>query len=321
VTFPANPTICFAHVAYRCADRFVERGAPFPFFEVRSLPELEARIGEADVLVVSGLWRNSLPALSPRLKFVQSLSAGTDQYDRAVFARHGIRLASAAGANANAVAEHAVGLLLGVTRKLFIARDDQHKGFWSGMKGDFLQREDELAGKTAIVVGTGRIGAKLIRLLKAFDMHVIGVRQNPASGAAGADEVHATAALPSLLPRADAVILVCPLTDATRGLINAASFAAMKPSAILVNCARGPVVDEAALIAALSENRIRAAGLDVFATEPLPAESPLWTLPNSFVTPHTAGETCAYENNVLDLMMENIRRLQQGASSLVNQVV
>jgi phosphoglycerate dehydrogenase-like enzyme len=321
VTFPANPTICFAHVAYRCADRFVERGAPFPFFEVRSLPELEARIGEADVLVVSGLWRNSLPALSPRLKFVQSLSAGVDYYDQAVLRAAGVRLASASGANANAVAEHAVGLLLGVTRKLFIARDDQHKGFWSGMKGDFLQREDELAGKTAIVVGTGRIGAKLIRLLKAFDMHVIGVRQNPASGAAGADEVHATAALPSLLPRADAVILVCPLTDATRGLINAASFAAMKPSAILVNCARGPVVDEAALIAALSENRIRAAGLDVFATEPLPAESPLWTLPNSFVTPHTAGETCAYENNVLDLMMENIRRLQQGASSLVNQVV
>ena len=321
MSFPANPTICFAHVAYRCGERFAARGAPFPSFEVRSLPELEARFGEADVLVVSGLWRNTLPALSPRLKFVQSLSAGTDQYDRAVFAQHGIRLASAAGANANAVAEHAVGLLLGVTRKLFIARDDQHKGFWSGMKGDFLQREDELAGKTAIVVGTGRIGAKLIRLLKAFDMHVIGVRQNPASGAAGADEVHATAALPSLLPRADAVILVCPLTDATRGLINASSFAAMKPSAILVNCARGPVVDEAALIAALSEGRIRAAGLDVFATEPLPAESPLWTLPNSFVTPHTGGETCAYENNVLDLMMENIGRLQQGASSLVNQVV
>ena len=321
MTFPANPTICFAHVAYRCAERFAARGAPFPNFEVRSLAELEARIGEADVLVASGLWRNTLPALAPRLKFVQSLSAGTDQYDRAVFARHGIRLASAAGANAHAVAEHAVGLLLGVTRKLFMARDDQHDKHWSGMKGDFAQREDELAGKTAIVVGTGRIGAKLIRLLKAFDMHVIGVRQNPASGAAGADEVHATSALPSLLPRADAVILVCPLTDATRGLIGAASLAAMKPSAILVNCARGPVVDEAALVAALRESHIRAAGLDVFATEPLPAESPLWTLPNSFITPHTGGETCAYENNVLDLMMENISRLQQGASGLVNQVV
>jgi phosphoglycerate dehydrogenase-like enzyme len=321
VSFPARPTICFAHVAYRCGDRFAERGAPFPHFEVRSLPELEARIGEADVLVVSGLWRNTLPALAPRLKFVQSLSAGTDQYDRAVFAAHGIRLASAAGANANAVAEHAVGLLLGVTRRIFVARDDQHARHWSGMKGDFAIREDELAGKTAIVVGTGRIGAKLIRLLKAFDMHVIGVRQNPDAGSAGADEVHATAALPALLPRADAVILVCPLTDATRGLIGAAALAAMRPSAILVNCARGPVADEAALVAALAEGRIRAAALDVFATEPLPADSPLWTLPNSFVTPHTGGETCAYETNVLDLMMENIARLQRGEASLVNQVV
>lgn len=321
MSFPSRPSICFAHVAYRCGERFAARGAPFPFFEVRSLPELEARIGEADVLVVSGLWRNTLPALSPRLKFVQSLSAGTDQYDRAVFARHGIRLASAAGANANAVAEHAVGLLLGVTRRLFLARDDQHRQHWSGMKGDFAEREDELAGKTALVVGTGRIGAKLIRLLKAFDMHVIAVRQNPEAGAAGADEVHAAAALPSLLPRADAVILVCPLTEATRGLIHAGSFAAMKPTAILVNCARGPVVEEAALIAALAEGRIRAAALDVFATEPLPPESPLWRLPNCFVTPHTGGETCAYENNVLDLMLENIARLQRGGAALVNQVV
>jgi D-2-hydroxyacid dehydrogenase (NADP+) len=320
VTFPANPTICFAHVAYRCAERFAERGAPFPHFEVRSLAELEARIGEADVLVVSGLWRNTLPALSPRLKFVQSLSAGTDQYDRAVFARHGIRLASAAGANANAVSEHAVGLMLGITRKLFVARDDQHQKFFSGMKGDFAQREDELAGKTAIVVGTGRIGTRLIRLLKAFDMHVIGVRQNPASGTAGADEVHATSALPALLPRADFVVLVCPLTDATRGLIGAEALAAMKPGAYLVNCARGAVVEEPALIAALQSNAIRGAALDVMVTEPLPAESPLWTLPNCYLTPHTGGETCAYEINVLDLMMENIARLQRGEASLVNQV-
>lgn len=321
MSLPAAPNICFAHVAYRCAERFAARGAPFPHVEVRSLPELEARIGEADVLVVSGLWRNTLPARAPRLRFVQSLSAGTDQYDRAVLAAHGIRLASAAGVNANAVAEHAVGLLLGVTRKLFAARDDQRAKHWSGMKSEFAAREDEIAGKTAIVVGTGRIGTKLIRLLKAFDMQVIAVRQNPSAGAAGADEVHAPSALPVLLPRADAVLLVCPLTEATRGLIGAAALAAMKPSAILVNCARGPVVEEAALIAALAEGRVRAAALDVFATEPLPPDSPLWTLPNCFVTPHTAGETCAYEDNVLDLMMENIARLQRGEARLVNEVV
>jgi phosphoglycerate dehydrogenase-like enzyme len=189
------------------------------------------------------------------------------------------------------------------------------------MKGDFAIREDELAGKTAIVVGTGRIGGKLIRLLKAFEMHVIAVRQDPAAGAAGADEVHAAAALAGLLPRADFVVLVCPLTDATRGLIGAAALAAMKPSAVLINCARGAVVDEPALIAALGAGRIRAAGLDVMVEEPLPAASPLWTMPNVFLTPHTAGETCAYENNVLDLMMENIARLQRGEAALVNQVV
>lgn len=320
-SFPANPTICFAHVAYRCADRFAARGAPFPHFEVRSLDELQARIPEADVLVVSGFWRNTLPALTTRLKFVQSLSAGTDQYDRPTFKEHGIALASAAGGNAAAVSEHAVSLMLGITRKLFIARDDQHKKFWSGMKGDFTQREDELNGKTAVVVGMGAIGKRVIRVLKALDMTVIGVRANPASGAEGADEVHGTSGLPQILPRADFVVLVCPLTAETTGLINGAALAAMKPTAYLINCARGKVADEEALIAALQNRTIRGAGLDVMATEPLPPESPLWTLPNAFLTPHTAGETCAYEDNVLDLMMENIKRLQAGRSDLVNRVV
>lgn len=320
-SFPAKPNICFAHVAYQGGARFAARGAPFPYFEVRSLPELEARLPEADVLVVSGFWRNTLPTLTKRLKFVQSLSAGTDQYDRPTFKENGIALASAAGGNAAAVSEHAVSLMLGITRKLFIARDDQHKKFWSGMKGDFAQREDELNGKTAVVVGMGAIGKRVIRLLKAFEMTVIGVRANPASGTEGADEVHSTAALPELLPRADFVVLVCPLTPETTGLINEAALRAMKPSAYLINCARGKVADEEALIAALQGNVIRGAGLDVMATEPLPVESPLWGLPNAFLTPHTAGETCSYEDNVLDLMMENIARLQAGRSDLVNRIV
>ena len=319
--FPEDPTICFAHSAYRAGDRFAGRGAPFPSFEVRSLDELQARIMDADVLVVSGFWRNTLPALTDRLRYVQSLSAGTDQYDRAVLARHGIALASGAGANAAAVSEHAVGLMLGITRRLFTARDDQHAKHWSGMKGDFAIREDELNGKTAIVIGMGAIGRRVIRLLKAFGMKVIGVRANPASGAEGADEVHATAALSQILPRADFVVLVCPLTPETTGLIGADALAAMKPSACLINCARGRVVDEAALIAALQNGTIRAAGLDVMATEPLPPESPLWTFPNAFLTPHTAGETCAFENNVLDIMMENIARLQAGRADLVNRII
>ena len=314
------PTICFAHVAYRCGERFAQRGTGLPFFEVRSLPELEARIPEADVLVVSGLWRNSLPALAPRLRYVQSLSAGTDQYDREVFRRHGIRLASAAGANANAVSEHALALMLGITRRLFGARDDQHRRHWSGMKGDFAEREDELAGKTALVVGLGRIGGRLVRLLKAVDMRVIGLRANPSAGTEGADEVHGLDALPALLPRADFVVLVCPLNAQTEGLINAAALGAMKPSAWLVNCARGRVVDEPALIAALEARRIAGAALDVMVEEPLPASSPLWVMPNVHLTPHTAGETRAYEDNVLDLMLDNLARLRAGRDELVNGI-
>jgi D-2-hydroxyacid dehydrogenase (NADP+) len=319
-SFPDKPTICFSHVAYRSGDRFAERGGPYPSFEVRTLEELQARAGEADVLVCSGFWRNNLPELAPRLKYVQALSSGTDAFDREVLKKHGITLCNAAGANAAAVSEHAVGLMLGMVRRLF-ARDDQHRKHWSGMKGDFAIREDELAGKTAVVVGMGNIGVRLIKLLKAFEMTVLGIRANPASGAAGADEVHATSELPNLLPRADFVVLVCPLTPETTNLIDAKAFALMKPGAYLVNCARGKVVDEEAMIAALQSNRIRGAGLDVMAVEPLPPESPLWTLPNAFLAPHTGGETCAFEDNVLDIMMENIDRLKAGRTDLVNKIV
>ena len=321
MSFPSNPTICFAHVAYRGGDRFTERASPYPFFEVRTVEELQARAAEADVLVCSGFWRNTLPELSPRLKYIQAYSSGTDAFDREVLKKHGITLCNAAGTNAAAVSEHAVGLMLGMVRRLFVARDDQHKKHWSGMKGDFAIREDELAGKTAIVVGMGKIGERLIRLLKAFEMTVIGIRANPASGKAGADEVHATSELPKLLPRADFVVLVCPLTPETENLIDAKAFALMKPTAYLVNCARGKVVDEEAMIEALRSNRIKGAGLDVMAVEPLPPESPLWTLPNAFLAPHTGGETCAFEDNVLDIMMENIDRLQAGRTDLVNKIV
>ncbi len=318
---PERPTVLFAHPAYRGLERMTARGLPFEGIEARARDELDAKIGAADVLVASGLWRNDLPAIAPRLRFVQSFSAGTDQYDRDVLRRRGIRLASAAGANAGAVAEHAVALMLGIKRRLFSARDDQHRKHWSGMKSAFADREDEIAGKTALVVGMGRIGGRLVELLKCFRMTVLGVRADPARGAAGADEVHGLAALPVLLPRADFVVLVCPLTPETTQLIDEAALAAMKPAAWLVNCARGRVCDEAALIAALAQGRIAGAALDVMATEPLPPESPLWTLANVFLTPHTAGETCACEDNVLDLMAENIARLQRGEAELVNGIV
>lgn len=314
-------TLCFAHVAYRFGDRFAPRNTGMRFIEVRSREELDARIAEADVLVCSGLWRNDLPRVATKLRFVQSASAGTDQYDRAVMKAAGIRLASGQGVNANAVSEHAIALMLALLRRIPEARDNQAKHVWRGMMGDFSKREDEAGGKTTVLVGLGRIGGRIARLCKALGMQVVGVRQNVAGGPEGADEVHSFRDLHAILPRADFLILACPLTEQTRNLVDAAALSALKPTAQVINVARGRVVDEAAIIAALRERRITGAALDVTADEPLPADSPLWDMPNVLITPHTGGETHKYEDNVLDFMMENIARLQRGEASLVNQVV
>jgi phosphoglycerate dehydrogenase-like enzyme len=314
-------TIGFAHAAYQLGQRFAPRDAGLSSFEVRNFADLEARIAEADVLVVSGMWRNELLAKAPRLRFVQSISAGVNQYDQTMFRAKGVRLASAQGVNEIAVAEHAMSLILGLRRQLHIARDNQARRHWRPMIADIPAREDELAGKTLLIVGYGRIGQRLARLAKAFDMRVIGLKRNPAGWAAPADAVHAIADLARLLPQADVVVLTCPLTPETTGLIGAKALAAMNPSALLINVARGAVVDETALIAALEQSRIAGAGIDVTVEEPLPDASPLWRCQHALITPHTAGETQAYEDNVLDILMENLERLWRGETALRNEIV
>jgi phosphoglycerate dehydrogenase-like enzyme len=321
--FPSKDqlTICFAHAAYQMKNRFDARQTGIRNFEVRAYDDLQKRVGEADVVVVSGMWKNDLIAHAPKLKFIQSISSGMDQYSREQLGAKKVRLASAAGVNARAVAEHAMSLILAVARRLPEARDNQHKKMWRGMIGDLAEREDELGGKTLLVVGMGRIGSDLAKLAKAFDMKVMGIRRDPAQGANGADSIHAMADLVKLVPQADFVALTCALTPETTGLMSSAAFAAMKPSSVFVNVARGKVADEAALIETMKGGKIWAAALDVTADEPLPASSPLWTMPNVFITPHTAGETRRYEDNVIDILMENLERLWRGETALRNQVL
>jgi phosphoglycerate dehydrogenase-like enzyme len=314
-------TICFAHAAYRMAERFALRNTGLAHVEVRSAEELARALPGANVLVVSMLWKNELAPIAGKLKFIQSISAGTDQYDRGVLRKHGIRLASAAGVNAEAVAEHAMALMLALYRRLPEARDNQQRKHWRGMISEIAAREDQLTGKTLLIVGMGRIGARLARLAKAFDMRVIATKRDPGTGAEAADEVYGQDRLHELLGRADVVALTCPLTPDTENLIDARALAVMRPTAVLVNVARGRVVDETALIEALQTRCIAAAGLDVTREEPLPAASPLWTLPNVLVTPHTAGETQRYEDAVIDILLENLDRLWRGESTLKNQIV
>ena len=320
---PPKPqlTVCFAHRAYRLAERFELRNTGIGYVQARSPDDLLHQLREADVLVVSMLWNNAFAKDMPRLKFIQSISAGVDYYDQDVLRAQGIRLASAAGVNAEAVAEHAMALTLALYRKLPEARDNQTARHWRGMISDISSREDQLTGKTMLIVGLGRIGARLAKLAKAFDMQVLAVRRDPTAGPGPADAVFAQDKLHEVIGRADVVALTCPLTPETENLIDARALAAMRPTAYLINVARGRVVDETALVTALQERRISGAGLDVVVDEPLPADSPLWSMPNVLITPHTAGETQRYEDAVIDILLENLDRLWRGETTLKNQVV
>ncbi len=312
--------VLFAHVAYRLGDELAARGLSLRFTEVRSYDALKQALPSADALVVSGLWRDELIDHGVRLRFIQSIGAGTDQFPRDKLAARGILLASAQGVNERAVAEHAMALILALARQLHLARDNQQAKVWRGMISAVAKRESELGGKTLVIVGMGRIGSRLSALARAFGMHVIGVKRNLAGAADAADEVVRQDALFTVLPRADVVALTCPLTPETHGLIGREALAAMKLTAVLINVARGKVVDEAALIAALESEQIAGAALDCVAQEPLPATSPLWAMPNVLITPHSAGETQRYEANVVDTLLENLGRLWSGSAPLRNEI-
>ncbi len=313
--------ICFAHVAYQLHERFSALDTGINSFAVRDPETLENRVGDADVLVISGLWHDGLLARAGKLRFIQAIGAGTDQFPFEELKKRGIRLASARGVNYRAVAEHAMALILALSRRLPEARDNQAKRVWRGMIGDLSNREDELGGKTLLVVGLGQIGGRLAELAKAFDMRVVGLRRQPAAGRGAADEVHAMGELRSLLPQADFVALTCPLTKETERLVDAEALTRMKSSAYLVNIARGRVVDEAALVEALAARRIAGAGIDVTAEEPLAQNSPLWGMEHVLLTPHTAGETRRYEDNVIEILRDNLGRLRHGEEPLRNQVI
>jgi phosphoglycerate dehydrogenase-like enzyme len=314
-------TICFAHVAYRLEERFAPLEPVIKTLSVRDRDSLAACIGDADVLVVSGLWDNALLNRATRLRYIQSIGAGTDQFARERLAARGIRLASARGVNYRAVAEHAMALILALSRRLPEARDNQSQHRWRDMIGDLSQREDELGGKTLLIVGLGQIGGRLAELAKAFDMRVVGLRRDPALGQGAADAVYPMTEFKALVAEGDCIALTCPLTEETENVVDAEVLARMKPSAYLVNVARGRVVDEAALTAALAARRIAGAALDVTADEPLAASSPLWDMDHVLITPHTAGETRRYEDNVIDILRDNLARLWRGETVLRNQVL
>jgi phosphoglycerate dehydrogenase-like enzyme len=316
-----DSTIGFAHAAYQMAEAFERRGAGVRYYQVRTLDDLKERMPETDVLVVSGLWRNELLERAPRLRWIQSIGAGYDQFPLDELRRRGIRLSSARGVNRNAVSEHALAMILALARRLPEARDNQRRHVWRGMISNVPAREDELGGKTLGIVGIGHIGSRTAALAKAFGMRVVATKRTPQTYEGPADEVLSADRVDDLLRQSDFVVLHCPLTEETRGLISGERLALMKPSAYLINVARGAVVDEPAMLDALRRSAIAGAAIDHFYDEPLPADSPFWDMDNVLITPHTAGETQKYEENVVDILLDNLGRLERGETDLQNQIV
>ena len=321
--FPARSdlVIQFSHVAYQFEKQFAHRNMGISSYSTWTPDETAGRIAEADIIVATGFWQNSLLEKAEKLKLIQVCGAGYDQFDVSAIKEKGIRMANGRGVNANAVAEHAMALLLSITRQTYLARDAQNKKIWRGMNPDILTREEELGGKRMLIVGAGQIGAKVAKLSKAFDITTTGMRRDISKIDPIFDHAYPMTELMSEISSFDIVVLCCPLTDETKDLFNEAVFSKMKKGAYLINVARGGCVVEKDLIVAIESQQIGAAGIDVTDPEPLPASSPLWDMENVILTPHTGGETRLYEDNVLDILVENIKRLENGEEILMNQIV
>lgn len=223
---------------------------------------------------------------SPRLKVIVKHGVGVDNVDIAAAAARGVPVLRSMGSNALAVAEHTITLALTLLKQIPALDTAVKGGGWP--KPTFIGRD--IAGSTIGLVGFGAIGRETGRLSQALGMRVV-VLDPHAPEAVRQSGFEVVESLDELLALADIVSLHCPLTNETRNLINAERFAQMKPDALLVNTARGGIIDEAALIDALRDKRIGGAALDSFAVEPPPADSPLWGLENLIVTPHVAGVT------------------------------
>ncbi|WP_164506924.1 D-2-hydroxyacid dehydrogenase [Lapidilactobacillus bayanensis] len=249
-----------------------------------------------------------------QIRWIQAFSAGVDNFPLAELKRQNIYLTTASGANAQSVAQQAVGYLLADVRHLQSDAEHRLSKEWT----DLFHRT-ELTGRRVLIMGTGNIGRILAGYLRAFEMHTVGISR---SGRAtkNFDEVATMAKLPEMLPSADYVINCLPLTSETRGLVNQDFLSKMAKSAYYVNVGRGGTDVDQDVYQALANKTIRGAALDVFNTEPLSQDSPLWTLPNVMITPHTAGHTNFYYARIFDYFFENLAAYKQGLKPTRNLI-
>ncbi|NLD43681.1 MAG: D-2-hydroxyacid dehydrogenase [Chloroflexi bacterium] len=294
---PRYPDITFAH----CPDR----------------AGLAAALADADVYLG---WLSGEEFLAARrLRWIQSPSSGIDRFLAIPELAAGqVLLTSARGTHGACLAEHTFAMILAFTRRIreYVFAQGRHE--WANRELRPAMRE--LTGATMGIIGLGAVGRAIARRAAAFDMRVVAVDAVPAEAPEGVAWLCGPDGLGRLLDEADYVVVTVPWTPETVGLIGAEELARLKPTAMLVGISRGGIIDEAALLAALREGRLAAAALDVTATEPLPADSPLWEEPNLLITPHVAGGTQYETAHILEIFTENLARLLRGELPLRNQI-
>lgn len=270
--------------------------------------EIEAILD--DIEIAAARVPRALIARGKNLRWMQQWGAGADWLlDDPVAVERDFILTNASGIHAIPISEHILAMMLALARRLpeVIRRQSEHR--WQRPDGSLVR---ELAGSTAVVIGLGAIGGRTARLLHAHEVRVIGVRRNPNVPAEGVERIVGPGQLLAVLPEADWVVITAPLTAETRHLIGPHELAVMKPEACILNIGRGAIIDQDALIDALRTGRLAGAGLDVTTPEPLPADSPLWELPNVILSPHYSGSTPYYEERAFALFLENLRRYLAG---------
>ncbi|MEA5603855.1 D-2-hydroxyacid dehydrogenase [Nostoc sp. UHCC 0252] len=278
--------------------------------EVDSEGDLDGDVSDAEVYVNGFYLKAStlekVLTAAPRLRWQQSPSAGVNHILTPTFLQKDIILTNGAGVHAIPISEFVLAFMLYHAKNLRKLQTLQDAHTW--VRGVFVE---ELADATLLILGTGNIGQAIASRAKAFGVKVWGSRRHPEplpnfDKIVGADEWR------SLLPAVDYVVIATPLTPETKGLIDEAALRSMRQSAYLINIARGAIVDEAALLTALREGWIAGAGLDTVATEPLPPESPLWSLPNAFITPHCSALSPRLRERIAQLFIDNLKRYQTG---------
>jgi phosphoglycerate dehydrogenase-like enzyme len=287
----------------------------FSQVNVVNLPDytrVDEEIGDAEIVIAWSI-RPEQIAAAQRLRWIHSPAAAVHQLMFPELVASDVVLTNAREVHGPVVAEHVIALIFAMAKKIPGSVLLQEKHVWGQqILWDEVPRVREVAGATLGLVGLGSIGRPVVKSAKALGMRVIAVREHPEKGSEGADAVFGPAQIDEIFRQADYVVLAAPVTDGTKAIANAERLALMKPDACLINVGRGPLVDEAALAAALREKKIGGAALDVFPKEPLAADSPLWDVPNLLITPHTAALTDKLWERHYSLFSENLRRYLNG---------